>query len=119
MALPTIVFEAQDAAGADVGTVVVKMDGQLLAEQLTGAAIEVDPGEHVFTFETNGGSTEKRLVIYEAEKNRHERILAYAPAVVVPATPSASANGSVPAAPIGWSPTSPMGWLRSANGRGR
>src|ERR1700722_13627168 len=49
-AIPTIVFVAQDAAGNDVGAVRVKMDGLPLSNGLDGTALEVDPGEHVFTF---------------------------------------------------------------------
>ena len=75
-AIPTIVFAAQDGAGNDLATVTVTMDGQPLTDRLGGGAIEVDPGEHVFTFTTSGlPPVDKRLVIREAEKNRYERVV--------------------------------------------
>ena len=67
--MPTVVFEAKDAAGAIVFAVKVKMDGDLLAERLQGSALPIDPGEHTFTFEVAGRpSVEKHLMIFEGEK---------------------------------------------------
>lgn len=80
-ALPTIVFEASDLAGNDLSDVRVTMDGQPLADKLTGTAIEVDPGEHVFAFESAAGQhVEKRLVVHQGEKNRREPVVLVAPA---------------------------------------
>jgi hypothetical protein len=73
--MPTIVFEARDAAGAIVFAVKVKMDGDVLAERLQGSALPIDPGEHTFTFEVAGRpSVEKHLMIFEGEKLRRERV---------------------------------------------
>jgi hypothetical protein len=73
--IPTVVFEAKDASGAQLVEVKVKMDGDLLAEQLSGAALSVDPGQHTFTFETVGRPTVvKKLLILEGEKLRRERV---------------------------------------------
>jgi hypothetical protein len=73
--IPTVVFEAKDAAGAELFEVKVKMDGDLLAEKLLGAALSVDPGQHTFTFETVGRPiVEKKLLILEGEKLRRERV---------------------------------------------
>jgi hypothetical protein len=88
-AIPTIVFEAQDAAGNDVSAVRVTMDGEALADKLAGTALEVDPGEHVFAFQADGPSVERRLIIHQGEKNRRERIVLGAPAVASPAGSSA------------------------------
>jgi hypothetical protein len=88
-AVPTIVFEAQDAAGNDVSAVRVTMDGEALADKLTGTALEVDPGEHVFVFQADGPSVEKRLILHQGEKNRRERIVLAAPAFASPAASSA------------------------------
>jgi hypothetical protein len=75
-ALPTIVFEAKDTAGADLVAVKVTMDGELLADHLDGTALAVDPGEHTLSFETPGQpKVEKQLLIREGEKDRHERIV--------------------------------------------
>jgi len=73
--MPTVVFEAKDAAGAMVFAVKVKMDGDLLAERLQGSALPIDPGEHTFTFEVAGRpSVEKHLMNFEGEKLRRERV---------------------------------------------
>ena len=73
--IPTLVFQAKDPTGADLSAVKVTMDGNVLAEQLNGTALAVDPGEHAFTFETAGQPTvEKQLVVREGEKERRESI---------------------------------------------
>jgi hypothetical protein len=73
--MPSVVFDAKDAAGADLVAVTVKMDGELLAERLQGSALPIDPGEHTFTFEVAGRPrVEKRLLILEGEKRRRERV---------------------------------------------
>jgi hypothetical protein len=72
---PTIVFEAKDASGSDVSGVRVTIDGQPLADKLAGTALRVDPGEHTFTFASEGQEPlTKSFVIHEGEKNRLERI---------------------------------------------
>ncbi len=73
--VPTIVFEAKDARGADLTRVVVTMDGQPFAAHLDGSAIPLDPGEHVFVFAAEGApKVEKRFVLYQGETNRREKI---------------------------------------------
>jgi hypothetical protein len=80
-AMPTIVFEARDAAGRDLATVKVLMDGETLAEHLGGTALSVDPGEHTFVFETAGAErTELSLLIREGDRERRERVMFRAPA---------------------------------------
>jgi hypothetical protein len=79
-ALPTVVFEAKDASGADLSGVKVAMDGQPLVEHLDGTAITVNPGEHRFTFEIAGQPPiEKTIVLNEGEKDRHESVAVSAP----------------------------------------
>jgi hypothetical protein len=81
-AMPSIVFEAQDAAGNDLAAVNVTMDGHPLVERLDGSALSIDPGEHAFAFSAAGRpKMEKRFVLREGEKGRHERIVFAAPAV--------------------------------------
>ena len=42
--IPTIIFEAKDAAsGKDLSAVKVTMDGELIADRLEGTAISIDP----------------------------------------------------------------------------
>jgi hypothetical protein len=93
-ALPTIVFEAQDAAGNDMSAVRVTMDGEEIANKLTGGALEIDPGEHAFVFEGGGQTVEKRLIIHQGEKNRRERIVLAAASPASPAGSSAQNEGT-------------------------
>jgi hypothetical protein len=99
-AIPTIVFEAKDAAGNDVAAVKVIMDGQPLRGGLDGTAISIDPGKHQFVFEAPGGaSVSKELMVHEAEKDRHETIVIVAApppelqGPAVPPTPGAETSG--------------------------
>jgi hypothetical protein len=91
-AMPSIVFEAQDAAGNDLAAVTVTMDGQPLTERLDGSALSIDPGEHAFSFSAAGRpKVEKRFVLREGEKARRERIvLASLPAPAAPAPVAAA-----------------------------
>jgi hypothetical protein len=69
---PTVVLEAIDDTGASDSNVKVTSDGQPLADRLTGSAIAVEPGEHVFRFEraSDGKAIEQRVLVGEGEKNR-------------------------------------------------
>jgi hypothetical protein len=86
--LPTIVFEAKDTGGADLVAVRVTMDGEVLADHLDGSSLAVDPGAHTFSFETPGEpKAEKKLVIREGEKDRHERIVLGTAVATTPVAP--------------------------------
>jgi len=94
-AQPTVVFDVKDAAGADIVTVRVTMDGRPFAEKLEGAAIAAEPGEHVFAFDVPGQPEVTRpLVLKEGEKGRRERVVVGV--ALAPAAPHAPV--SVPAA---------------------
>src|SRR5215469_5136429 len=45
LAQPTIVFDAKDRTGNDLGAVKVTVDGRPLVDKLDGTAVPVDPGE--------------------------------------------------------------------------
>jgi hypothetical protein len=67
---PTVVLEARDESGG-AASVKVAMDGTTVAERLTGTALDVEPGEHVFRFErTDGKSIEQRVLVAEGDKNK-------------------------------------------------
>jgi hypothetical protein len=91
--IPTIVFEAKDAAGGDLSAVRVSIDGKPLTDRLEGAAIPIDPGNHSFHFESPGlPPIDKSFVLHQGEKGRRERIAfpppsAAAGAQETPATP--------------------------------
>jgi hypothetical protein len=74
--IPTLIFGAKDPSGADLIEVKVTMDGEVLAERLDGTSLAIDPGEHSFRFETPGQEpVTRRLLIQEAQKDRHEVIV--------------------------------------------
>ena len=74
-AMPSILFEAKDAAGNDLAAVTVTMDGQPFADKIDGTQRPVDPGEHTFVFEAAGlPKVEKKLVVVEGLKGRREVI---------------------------------------------
>jgi hypothetical protein len=98
-AMPTLVLGAKDGAGNDLYDVRVTMDGAPLTSSLDGRPISLDPGEHTFTFETAGNPPlEKKLVLREGEKDRHESVeigpipppAAAPPAAVSPPLPAPS-----------------------------
>lgn len=70
-ALPTVIPAAKDKRGRDVIEVRVTVDGKLVTDTLDGKAHAVDPGVHVFRYETKGAPpVEEQVVIRQAEKNR-------------------------------------------------
>ena len=68
--LPSVVVTAH-ARGRDVANVKVSVDGKLVAESLSGAALEVDPGQHVFHFESAPWPpVERAILVSESVKGR-------------------------------------------------
>lgn len=91
--IPTIVFEAKDAAGNDLSAVSVSMDGKPLADRLEGTAISIDPGQHSFHFESAGvPPVDKSFVLHESEKERRERIPFSAPIGAAAPLPAVAAT---------------------------
>ncbi len=75
-AMPTIVFDAKGEDGRDLVPVRAAVDGRPLSEELDGRALQVDPGEHSFTFASPGKPpVTRRFVLKEGEKERRERIV--------------------------------------------
>jgi hypothetical protein len=71
-AAPTVVVEALDDKGNSDTAVKLTLDGNVVGDKLTGAAINVEPGEHVFVFEraSDGKKMEEKVLVVEGEKNR-------------------------------------------------
>ncbi len=96
---PTVVLEALDESGNATTAVKVTMDGAVVAEKLTGAAIDVEPGEHVFRFErADGKPIESRVLVAEGDKNR--KVLADWAALVPKPPPTAMGPEKPAAEPI-------------------
>lgn len=109
--IPTIVFEAKDAVtGKDLSAVRVTMDGQPLADRLEGTAVSVDPGEHTFTFETEGQAPiTRQFVLQEAQKDRHEPIVFGTAPLAAPLAPPLAPPVATPAAATAEAPAPPPG----------
>lgn len=70
-AQPSVILQARDAAGRDTSAVVVRLDGEPFVDRVDGRALDVDPGEHVFTFASKQGVVlEQRVIVRESEKGR-------------------------------------------------
>lgn len=96
-AMPSLVFVAKDAKGADLVAVSVAMDGVVLTDQLDGSALSVDPGEHTFELTTKGASpVSTHLVLREGMKGRHELVVFGTPPQGVE-TPARQADAPTPA----------------------
>lgn len=68
---PTVVLEARDDSGMGAADVKVSIDGTSIGDRLTGTAVDVEPGEHLFKFQrADGKSLEQRVLVVEGDKNR-------------------------------------------------
>jgi hypothetical protein len=91
--LPTVVFGARDARGADLVDVGVDVDGVTMTTKLDGRALPVDPGEHRLRFTHEGSApVEQTVVLREREKGR---------SIVVEFTAQPEATPERPPAPTG------------------
>lgn len=100
-ASPSVVVRAVAPTGDDETRVRVLMDGELIARELDGSAIVVDPGKHVFRYEYAGAPPiERNVVVRVGEKDRmlvvDFREAVVADKVVAPSDPPTSSR-SLPA----------------------
>jgi hypothetical protein len=89
VALPTVVIRAADAAGGDLASGRVTLDGKLHEGALTGRAFNLDPGEHALRVEAGDRVLTRQIVVRQGER---DRLIS----VQFPAEP-APAPGHVPA----------------------
>jgi hypothetical protein len=95
--MPTIVISARTAEGRDLTEVSTTMDGSVLAGKADGSPLQVDPGEHHFSFSRAGAAAvEQTLVIRAGEKNRNVPVVLTLAPVAAPGLPL----GQTPATPI-------------------
>jgi hypothetical protein len=86
--VPSVVVAAR-ARGRDLADVRVSIDGNLVAERLSGAAFEIDPGEHLFRFESPPWPpVERTILVSEGVKGRAIDI-EFAPPLPAPGAPKA------------------------------
>jgi hypothetical protein len=83
--LPSVVIRAIDAKGKDLTKVRVLADGVVLAESLDGRPINIDPGEHAITYETDGAApVTETVLIRQAETSRLLTVTFAAPPAAAP-----------------------------------
>ena len=68
--MPTVVIVAKDKAGKDTSKVRVTIDGELVAEQLDGRPLTIDPGAHQVQCEHMGQTRVEDVVITQGKKDR-------------------------------------------------
>jgi hypothetical protein len=69
--VPTVVIGARDRSRRDTLEVRVLVDGEAVADRLTGLALPLDPGQHVLRFvDPQGSVLEETIVARVGEKNR-------------------------------------------------
>jgi hypothetical protein len=68
--LPTIVPGAQDAHGKDLSDVRVDVDGVNVASRIEGAAVPIDPGQHLVRFTRGTSVVDQQIVVREGERGR-------------------------------------------------
>ncbi len=68
--MPTVVIGAKDKAGKDTSAVRVSVDGKLVAEQLDGRPMSIDPGPHEVTCIHDRKTRVEKVVIAQGKKNR-------------------------------------------------
>jgi hypothetical protein len=106
-ALPTVVLAARDEAGHDVLDVTITVDGKPFAGKLLGEAVPVDPGVHVFHFETaSGAKGDQQLLVREGVKNQAITVTVAAAPGPAP-TPTPTPTPGVPASPPPAAPAAP------------
>jgi hypothetical protein len=92
-AMPSLVLRAKDAHGDDVTEVTVLCDGKPFATRLDGKALLVNPGSHVFRFESATlPPVERPIVVAEGEKNRLVVTDLTMPTAPPPSEPSVAAS---------------------------
>jgi hypothetical protein len=97
-ALPSVVVGARDWQGHDLVDVTVSVDGAVVASKLDGKPIAIDPGVHIFHYESASGAApvEEHMLIRQGERNRTLTVTFLPPPGAVP-TSAESAPAPPPA----------------------
>lgn len=92
---PTVALEARDDKGNDETDVKVTVDGAPFADKLTGNAMNIEPGEHLFRFERSGDGKvmEQKVLVVEGDKNR--KVVADYASLLPKPPPTTEAQGPV------------------------
>jgi hypothetical protein len=94
-ATPTVVLGARDRWGQDAIDVKVEMDGAQVTARLDGRPMPVDPGVHVFRFESTialGTAAQAQVLVRAGEKNREITVTLGGSATAAFSTPPEAAR---------------------------
>lgn len=95
--MPSLVVAARTAAGADIRDATLFVDARRVQDTLSGAAVEVEPGEHTVRVQApDGRAAETSVVAVLGEKNRLVRLTIAEPTRRVPETPREPATSPWP-----------------------
>lgn len=114
-AQPSVVFDVVDGSGNEVNDVTVAIDGHQLVDKLTGAAVEVDLGQHELTFTAAGHAPVRQSFVFrEGEKGRRLRVAlepeaAAAPNAAAPPVAATEAPAEHGPAAVDVGPVAPAG----------
>ncbi|MBK9000858.1 MAG: hypothetical protein IPM35_34485 [Myxococcales bacterium] len=94
--IPSIMVAATDANGGDVADVRVIVDGTVVAKELTGQPIMLNPGSRTLRFERDGASPiERKLVVRVGERNRRIDVQ-FSPKLAGGSAPPGAGDGDAP-----------------------
>ena len=69
--LTSVIFRVRDSRGQELADVRVSMDGEHLRDRLDATSVFVDPGLHVFRFESKGSATiDVRQMLRKGDRDR-------------------------------------------------
>lgn len=102
--IPTLVLLATDGAGVPHTNVKVAIDGEVVAAQLDGRGLPVDPGVHEISLTSDIGSYSTKVLVGQGQRNRPIAVVlrneeAPAPPAMLPDPARSEERGPEPASP--------------------
>jgi len=110
-AIPTVVFDVKDTAGHDVMDVKVSVDGQPTVP-VRVTAVPLDPGQHVFRFESGQVSVELNVILREGQKDQPVTVMLAGSPPSGPTAPGPGVGPSTATGAQGAAATSVRGFSR-------
>jgi hypothetical protein len=105
--IPTVVFSATETGGADLYDVVVAAAGKPILSRLDGRAVELEPGESLFSFTLPDGRRQEKLALVKEGQKAQKIAVTFVKPPAPAAEPSSGSDPMAPAPPT--SPTIPAG----------
>jgi hypothetical protein len=110
--IPSVALFARDSSGAEISNATVSIDGKVVAQQLDGHAVEVDAGQHTFTFTfADGTKKDQTYVVLEGAKAQRVGV------TLPPAAPTPVPTNRAPSSQSVWGREAGATPARAWNGR--